>query len=995
MWGTMRTTPSRTPKPTGKRNPTLASLASLVKSTGALKLMLISKPMLILTGIVCLCMLTVARAGSFPLNPGSYDEDNLGRQKEAQKVLRDLNMKMSIEGDDVVRIGESFTVGRGETIKGDIVIIGGGLTIKGKIEGDAIVIGGSMYLESSATVEGDAAVMGGLLQKEEGATVLGTIVENPETSYGSQLSDTYGAEKKLEKAEKDLERAQKDLERADREKEAAEGVRDDVVKFGDSIHILEDETVDGDVVAIGGDIRIDGFVTGDVVTSPGDIIIGSGGVVEGDAVATFGKISIEPGGSVEGEVTEVSLGGARTIPHVKVSEGNYLTDETTYLISLERPEAKDVRLTGSFIDWDEDGIEMEKDSKGTWKATVSLGPGEYQYKFIVDGVWMADPDIVEQVPDGRGGFATPIVVEGKGEPGYRKGDKDATMIFSLHRPEADEIKLIGSWNNWDPEGIDMERDDSGTFKAMVPLSAGMYTYQFCVDGKCIPDPDEPDKAVWDRHGDKVTSVIVKPKGYDRVLVRFTHDRPDVGDMRVTGAFNDWDPEGIPMYKDEDGVWFTYVALPSGMQKYKFYLDGRWMPDPDVEETVPDGRGGYATEFEVRVPRSRTGTTITMSTEDWEDKEGFSFSPAFDYNRVDGVYLAGILRYGSRSFPEPSFYVEGGYSKKRDRGLYKVELEQPMYEPLDLWLGGSFYSLTYHNDQDRITDWENLVGALFAFDYRDYFDYRGIQGFTKFAPWPHHQFELSYKGDEYRPLEQKASTTLFRGNRHFPENPRESYQIGYDPEMGEATCDLIKIRSLEIDYEYDTRNCKRTPTGGFLAKASGEWSRKSWGSFYDYNRFVADLRHYRKIAPKQIVAIRLMGGLMNVLDSEPCGCAPSALYFFPKEFALGGIGTMPGYTYKQYRGTHMLLANMEYTYNVWDESGVVFMLDAGDATGEKQALEGTWDVDDVWKDLKIKWDAGVGFRYESSCDYSLSLAVVQRLDDLDLGSRVIIRGTRIF
>jgi hypothetical protein len=92
---------------------------------------------------------------------------------------------------------------------------------------------------------------------------------------------------------------------------------------------------------------------------------------------------------------------------------------------------------------------------------------------------------------------------------------------------------------------------------------------------------------------------------------------------------------------------------------------------------------------------------------------------------------------------------------------------------------------------------------------------------------------------------------------------------------------------------------------------------------------------------------------------------------------------------------MLLANMEYTYNVWEESGVVFMLDAGDATGEKQALEGNWDAGDVWKDMKIKWDAGVGFRYESGCDYSLSLAVVQRLDDLDLGSRVIIRGSRIF
>ncbi|MFC1799924.1 BamA/TamA family outer membrane protein [Candidatus Eisenbacteria bacterium] len=963
------------PKPTGKSKPTL-------KST------------LILTGIVCLCVLSVASAGSFPLKPGTYDEDNLGKQKQAQKVLEELNMKMNIESDDVVRIGESFTVGRGETIEGDIVIIGGGLTIKGNIEGDAVVIGGSMYLESSATVKGDAAVMGGLLQKEDGATVLGSIVENPETSYSSYLSGTYEAEKELKEAQLEIKMAEKELEA--HETLLAEGVRDDVVKFGGSIHILEGETVDGDVVAIGGDIRIDGFVTGDVVTSPGDITIGSSGYVEGDALATFGKIAIEPGGSVEGEITEVSLGGARTFPHVNVGNGKYSSGETTYLISLERPDADEVMLTGSFIDWDEDGIEMEEDGKGVWKTSISLGPGEYQYKFIVDDVWMTDPDIVEQVPDGRGGFATPIIVEGKRTPSYKKGDKDGTIVFSLHRPEADEITLIGSWDNWDPDGTYMERDSEGTFKAMVPLSAGLHTYKFCVDGRCIPDPDEPDKVVWDRHGDKVTSVVVKPRDYERVLINFLHDRPDVSDMRVTGTFNGWDDEGIPMYQDEDGVWFTYVAIPAGTQKYKFYLDGRWMPDPDVEEAVPDGRGGYATEFEVRVPRKRSGTTVTMSMDDWKDRKGFNFAPAFDYNRVDGVYLAGVLRYGSKQFPEPSFYVEGGYSKKRDRGLYKVELEQPMYEPLDLWLGGSFYSLTWHYDQDLITDWENLVATLFAFDYRDYFDYRGIQGFTKIGPWPHHTFKLAYMGDEYRPLERKASTTLFRGNRKFPENPRNSYQIGYDPEWGGTNCDMIKIRALELGYEYDTRNCKSTPTGGFLVKASGEWSRQDWGSTYDYNRFEADIRHYRKIAPKQIVTVRLKGGVYDVQDSEPCGCAPDARFFFPKQFAVGGIGTMPGYTYKQFRGTHMLLANMEYTYNVWDESGVVFMLDAGDATGEPvQQSDGTWFVREDWKDLKIRWDAGVGLRYESSCDYSLSLAVVQRLDDLDLGSRVIIRGTRIF
>jgi hypothetical protein len=450
-----------------------------------------------------------------------------------------------------------------------------------------------------------------------------------------------------------------------------------------------------------------------------------------------------------------------------------------------------------------------------------------------------------------------------------------------------------------------------------------------------------------------------------------------------------------MYQDEDGVWYTYYPLSPGTYKYKFYIDGEWGPDPDVYETVPDGRGGFATQFEVTPPRRKKGVTITTTIEDWEERRGFSFAPAFDYNRVDGVYLAAIIRYGSKSFPEPSFYVEGGYSKKRDRGLYRIELEQPVQKPLDLWIGATIYDVTDHNDSERITDWENLVAALFRFDYRDYFDRRGIAGFVKMSPWEDHDFKLSYMGDEYRPLEQKAHTTLFGGNRRFPPNPRKSYQICYDPESETDMCSLVKIRALELEYEYDTRNCTRTPTFGWRIRGSGEWARQSWGSDLQYSRYTADFRRYHKISRKQLIGVRLAGGMMAIPDNSSCGCVPGAYYFFPKQYALGGIGSLPGYPYKEYRGTHMLLGNLEYNYLVDDDIGIMFFTNGGDAVGETQALNGTWDTWDVWKDMQIKFDAGVAVRVESSCNFSLTLGLVQRLDDLDLGGKVIIRGSRIF
>jgi len=58
---------------------------------------------------------------------------------------------------------------------------------------------------------------------------------------------------------------------------------------------------------------------------------------------------------------------------------------------LLAPDAKKVAVTGNFSSWDASGVSMKKIKGGVWKASVSLEPGKYEYKFIVDGQWMNDP----------------------------------------------------------------------------------------------------------------------------------------------------------------------------------------------------------------------------------------------------------------------------------------------------------------------------------------------------------------------------------------------------------------------------------------------------------------------------------------------------------------------------------------------------------------------------------------------------------------------------
>lgn len=61
------------------------------------------------------------------------------------------------------------------------------------------------------------------------------------------------------------------------------------------------------------------------------------------------------------------------------------------------PEAKEVSLAGTFNDWNTRSTPMKKDRKGIWKATLSLAPGRYEYRLLVDGNWENDPSCPECV----------------------------------------------------------------------------------------------------------------------------------------------------------------------------------------------------------------------------------------------------------------------------------------------------------------------------------------------------------------------------------------------------------------------------------------------------------------------------------------------------------------------------------------------------------------------------------------------------------------------
>lgn len=61
--------------------------------------------------------------------------------------------------------------------------------------------------------------------------------------------------------------------------------------------------------------------------------------------------------------------------------------------TYEDPSAGSVSLAGDFNNWDMNADKMAQDTDGVWRIVVELAPGEYEYKFVVNGSeWIADPD---------------------------------------------------------------------------------------------------------------------------------------------------------------------------------------------------------------------------------------------------------------------------------------------------------------------------------------------------------------------------------------------------------------------------------------------------------------------------------------------------------------------------------------------------------------------------------------------------------------------------
>lgn len=95
----------------------------------------------------------------------------------------------------------------------------------------------------------------------------------------------------------------------------------------------------------------------------------------------------------------------------------------------------------------------------------------------------------------------------------------------------------------------------------------------------------------ERRRETVVASAPKVQVVKEVKIFFYY--PPARNVAVTGDFNDWNADGVPLKAaGKPGLWETELRLPPGVYSYNFIVDGELLvPDPNSPNQMPDGYGG--------------------------------------------------------------------------------------------------------------------------------------------------------------------------------------------------------------------------------------------------------------------------------------------------------------------------------------------------------------------------------------------------------------------
>jgi len=73
-------------------------------------------------------------------------------------------------------------------------------------------------------------------------------------------------------------------------------------------------------------------------------------------------------------------------------------------------------------------------------------------------------------------------------------------------------------------------------------------------------------------------------------IRYSVRLPQADEVALTGDFNGWNLEGIPLHHRGGDEWYVQIELVLGDYEYRLRVDGGWQDDPEAVQKVANPYG---------------------------------------------------------------------------------------------------------------------------------------------------------------------------------------------------------------------------------------------------------------------------------------------------------------------------------------------------------------------------------------------------------------------
>jgi hypothetical protein len=162
------------------------------------------------------------------------------------------------------------------------------------------------------------------------------------------------------------------------------------------------------------------------------------------------------------------------------------------IIFFFKNKASKILIGGDFNNWKPELL-MRQTGSNFWQYIWQerLPKGMYKYKFMVDDIWISDPNNTNFIIDDSGQPVSYFVLKEDfiPESTYPLWLEKDIYLFKYENLTARNVSLVGDFNNWNPYSTPLTNYMGGEFSVSVRLKPGMHSYCFVVDDDWKADPN--------------------------------------------------------------------------------------------------------------------------------------------------------------------------------------------------------------------------------------------------------------------------------------------------------------------------------------------------------------------------------------------------------------------------------------------------------------------------------------------------------------------------